>query len=233
MEVDFIAVGSVKLTGKRAYDNTERQERSQETRARILDVAGQTITAKGYRAATIAEIARAADVHVDTVYALVGRKPALLRALIEGAISGGADPVAPAQRAYVIAMRAEPDPARKLHLYAEAVTTIHTRMAPLQLALRDAASTEPDAQRVWKEIADRRARNMRDLVSELGPAGTLRDGLTLEEAADVVWATASAELFILFTTDRGLTLQQYERWLADTWQRLLLAPSHRRGRKPR
>ena len=110
MEVDCIAVGSVKRTGKRSYDNSERRERSQETRARILDAARQTITAKGYRAATIAEIARAADVHVDTVYELVGRKPALLRALIEGAISGGPDPVAPAQRAYVIAMprRARP-----------------------------------------------------------------------------------------------------------------------------
>ena len=106
-------------------------------------------------------------------------------------------------------------------------------MAPLQLALRDAGSTEPDAQRVWKDINDRRARNMRDLVRELGPAGTLRDELTVDEAADVVWATASAELFILFTAERGWTLEQYQRWLADTWQRLLLAPSQRLRRKPR
>jgi len=226
-------VGSVKRSAKRSYDNSERRERSQETRSRILDAARQIMTTKGYRAATIADIARAADVHVDTVYELVGRKPALLRALIEGAISGGADPVAPAQRAYVIAMRAEPDPAGKLRLYAEAVTTIHTRMAPLQLALRDAGSTEPDAQRVWKDINDRRARNMRDLIGELGPAGTLREGLTLDEAADVVWATASAELFILFTAERGWTLEQYQRWLAETWQRLLLAPSQPQRRKPR
>ena len=63
---------------------------------------------------------------------------------------------------------------------------------------------------------------MRDLIRELGPAGTLRVGLSIDEAADVVWATASAELFVLFTQERGWTREAYERWLADTWSRHLL-----------
>ena len=63
---------------------------------------------------------------------------------------------------------------------------------------------------------------MRDLVRDLGPDGTLRAGLSVDEAADVVWATASAELFILFTQERSWTPEAYERWLADTWPRLLL-----------
>ena len=45
----------------------------------------------------------------------------------------------------------------------------------------------------------------------------------LDEAADVIWATASAELFVLFTQQRRWTPRAYERWLADTWSRLLLA----------
>jgi AcrR family transcriptional regulator len=216
-------MAAVKRSDKRAYDNSDRRARSAETRGRVLEVARSLITTKGYRAATVAEIAHTAGVHVDTVYELVGRKPALLRALIEAAISGGPDPVPPEQREYVIAMRAEPDPARKLVLYAHAVTTIHTRIAPLQVALRDAATTEPEAMRVWQEINDRRARNMRDLVAELGPVGTLRDGMGVDEAAETIWAMASAEMFILLTSDRGWSLAQYERWLADAWQRLLLA----------
>jgi hypothetical protein len=63
---------------------------------------------------------------------------------------------------------------------------------------------------------------MRDLVRELGP-GTLRAGLSVDEAADVIWATAGAELFVLLTVERGWTLDAYERWLADTWCRLLLS----------
>ena len=214
--------GSPTGNEKRAYDNTDRRARSEASRLRILDVARDLLTSKGYRATTIAEIARNADVHVDTIYELVGRKPALLRALVERAISGGDHPIAPEQRDYVQAMRAEPDPARKLTIYAAAIRAIHTRMAPLQLALRDAGSTEPEAKKVWDDINARRARNMLDLVGELGPAGTLRDGLTVNAAADTIWATASAELFILLTVERRWDLDTYERWLADTWHRLLL-----------
>jgi AcrR family transcriptional regulator len=206
----------------RSYDNLGRQARSDETRTRILDVARELFTTRGYRAATIAELARTAGVHIDTVYELVGRKPAILRELIERAISGADRAVAPAERAYVLAMQQEPDPARKLDIYANAIREIQPRMAPLLLALRDAATTEPEARQVWQEIGDRRARNMRQLIRELGPDGTLRAGLTIEVAADVIWATASAELFILFTAERGWQLDQYERWLADTWRRLLL-----------
>ena len=191
------------------------------------------ITTRGYRATTVAEIARTADVHLDTVYELVGRKPELLRALIERAISGTDRALAPIQRPYVQAMGAEPDPSLKLAIYASAVRDIHLRMAPLLLALRDAATTDEEAQQVWREISDRRARNMRDLVRELGPDGTLRASLSIHEAADVIWATASAELFILFTQERGWTPQAYEHWLADTWSRLLLSGSNQRTNRDR
>jgi AcrR family transcriptional regulator len=73
---------------------------------------------RGYRRATIADIARGASVHVDTVYELVGRKPVLLRELIERALSGTQGAVVAKERGYVKAMQAEPDPARKLAIYA-------------------------------------------------------------------------------------------------------------------
>jgi hypothetical protein len=96
-------------------------------------------------------------------------------------------------------------------------------MAPLLLALRDAATTEPEARQVWQDVSDRRARNMRDLVRSLGPEGTLRAGVSVEEAADVIWATAAAEFFVLLTVERGWTVGAYTAWLADTWRRLLLS----------
>ena len=207
---------------KRTYDNAGRRARSDETKNRILDAARELLTTKGYRATTIGEVARAADVHVDTIYELVGRKPAMLRELIERAISGTDRPVGPSERGYVQAMGREPDPARKLAIYASAVRQIQARMAPLLLALRDAATTEAEAQEVWAEVSTRRARNMRDLVRALGPDGTLRAGISVDEAADVIWATAGAEFFVLLTVERRWSLDAYERWLADTWARLLL-----------
>ena len=206
----------------RAYDSAGRQAQSQENRQRIIDAGRQLIVERGYRGATIADIARRAGVHVDTVYQLVGRKPVLLRELIEQSLSGAPAAVVAEERDYVKAMRAEPDPARKLTIYARGVREIQARMAPLLIALRDASATEPEAAQVWREISDRRAANMRNLVRELQAAGGLRAGLSVEEAADVIWATNSAELYELLTVERAWSPDHYERWLADTWCRLLL-----------
>ncbi len=159
--------------------------------------------ARGYRGTTIAAIAALADVNVDTVYQLVGRKPLLLRELIEQAISGTDRAVAPEGRDYVKAIQAEPDPAAKLALYAQAVCRIQGRMAPLVLALRDASSTEPEAEQVWHEISQRRAVNMRRLIEEIRDTGGLRAGVSVDEAADVVWTLNSSEVYLMLTRERG------------------------------
>lgn len=177
----------------------------------------------GYRSATVAAVASRAGVNVDTVYELVGRKPVLLRELIEQAISGTDVAVAAEDRDYVKAIRAAPDPATKLAIYARSVREIQQRMAPLFLALRDASSTEPEARAVWEQISDRRAENMREFARDLRAAGGLRDDLPVDEAADVIWATNSSELYILLTVERGWSPDHFERWLTDSWQRLLLA----------
>lgn len=96
------------------------QAQSGETRRRILDAARALIVERGYRAATVAEIAGRGDVHVDMVYALVRRKPVVLRELVEQALSGADRSVAAEERDYVEAIRTEPEPSRKLAIYARA-----------------------------------------------------------------------------------------------------------------
>jgi AcrR family transcriptional regulator len=187
-----------------------------------LSAARALILERGYRATTIAHIANEASVNVDSVYQLVGRKPMLLRELIEQALSGTDHAVTAEEREHVTAMRAERDPAKKLAIYARAITATHQRLAPLFLALRDASSTEPESQAVWKEISERRATNMRKLAKDLKDARGLRRGLSINGAADIIWATNSPELFVLLTIERGWSPRRYERWLADTWCRLLL-----------
>ncbi|MCU1500892.1 MAG: putative transcriptional regulator, TetR family [Ilumatobacteraceae bacterium] len=206
----------------RRYNVASRQESSAATRQRIVEAARALMLERGYRATTVAAVARAAGVSVDTVYELVGRKPLLLRELIEQALSGTDHEVVAEDRAHVRAMRAEPDPAVKLAIYARAIRDTHERMAPLFLALRDAAATEPEAQQVWQEISDRRAANMRKLVRDLRAAGGLRRSITIGQAADTVWAMNSAELYVLLTAGRGWSPSTFERWLRDSLCRLLL-----------
>jgi AcrR family transcriptional regulator len=207
---------------RRPYDTTTRRAASRATRERILESARELLLERGYRATTVADIAESAEVNVDTVYRLVGRKATVLRELIEQAISGADDPVAPEDRDYVRRMRTEQDQATKLRIYATATREIQARMAPLLVALRDAAATEPDAAEVWREISDRRAANMRRLAADLASERGLRAGLSIDDAADAIWVTNSSEVYLLLTTERRWTPDRYESWLAETWIRLLL-----------
>jgi AcrR family transcriptional regulator len=207
---------------RRHYDTTARETQSAATRQRIVDAARDLMLERGYRATTIAAIATKAEVNADSVYELIGRKPMVLRELIEQAISGTDHEVAAEDRGYVRTIRAEPDPVKKLAIYARAVRKTQQRMAPLFLALRDASSTEPEALEVWQAISDRRAANMRTLVREIRDSGGLRTGLSIDQAADIVWAMNSSEFFVLLTVERGWSPVRFERCLADSWCRLLL-----------
>ena len=66
---------------------------------------------------------------------------------------------------------------------------------------------------------------MHKLAQDLRDAGGLRRDLTIREAADVLWATNSPELYTLLVEERGWSPPRYERWLADSWCRLLLTAS--------
>ena len=71
-----------------AGDDRSRQKRVGEalrdgTRRRILAAAGEEFAAQGYRAATVAKLAAAAGVSVQTLYLTWGSKRALLRAWTE------------------------------------------------------------------------------------------------------------------------------------------------------
>jgi AcrR family transcriptional regulator len=158
----------------RSYDNERRAAQSLDTERRILETARQQLVSKGYRATTIALVARAAGVHHDTIYNLVGRKPEILRELIVAA-SGSA---------------------RRILYRARG---------------RGGVGNDQPTPRA----------NMRRLVVDLGEVA-LRPGLSVDTAADVIWATASSEVFLLLTSERRWSLEQYEAWLHDTWCRLVL-----------
>lgn len=167
-------------------------------------------------------IADASGVALDTVYAAVGPKPVLFRELIELAISGGDHPVPADERDYVREILAAPDPRAKIALYAQAVRAIQPRLAPVFQVLREAARAEPELAALWSEIAARRAANMRRFVDDVAAIGGLRAGVTVEEAADLVWATNAPEFYLLLVEERSWSPERFEHWLAELWIRMLL-----------
>lgn len=207
---------------KRTYNATRRKQAAAESRHAILAAARNLFLERGYAGATMPAIAEAAGVALDTIYAAIGTKPVLMRQLIESAISGRDETIPALSRDYVREIHAESDPRRKLARYARAVREIQQRLAPLFAVLRVAATTEPDLAALWQEIADRRAANMRLFIAEVAEAGGLRDGISLDEAADLVWATNSPEFYLLLVRDCGWAPDRFEHHLAELWQRMLL-----------
>jgi AcrR family transcriptional regulator len=214
----------MKKSAKRKYDSTSRSEAARATRELIIHCARAIFLEKGYAAATMPAVAVAAGTALDTVYATVGKKPALFRLLIEMAISGS-DRALPAEdRDYVRAIRAERDAARKLRLYASALGRIQPRLAPLIRVLQGAASLDSELEALWQTISQRRADNMRLLAKDLAGTGRPRAGLAESKAADIIWSMSSPEFYLLLVEQRGWSLEEYEKWLGDAWVQLLLEP---------
>jgi len=207
---------------KRAYDASSRREAAETTRRAILDAATTMFCEKGYAGASMQAIAQEAGIALDTVYAAVGKKPALFALLVEAAISG-ADVAIPAEeRDYVQAIRAVPTASGKLAIYASALRSIQERLAPLFRVLQQASTADEGLAQLWKGIAERRAKNMLLLAKELAATGQLRRDLNIETVADVLWTMNSPEYYLLLVEGRGWDPAKFEDWLKDAWSRLLL-----------
>lgn len=208
---------------KRAYHSPRRGEQAAATRHLVLNAARDLFVSEGYSATTVAEIAERARVSVDTVYATVGRKPALLRELVETAISGTEKAVPAEQRDYVARIRLATSARDKITIYAHAVTGIQERLAPVFVALRDAATTDQECAAMGAEIAKRRATNMGTFAADLRATGELRTDLSDQQVADIIWSMNAAEYWVLLVRERAWTPAQFAAWLTDAWTRLLLA----------
>ena len=123
------------------------------------------------------------------------------------------------QRDYVQQVRAAPDAAAKIATYAEALGRLLPQTVPLAEALRVAGQTDEACRTVAEQLDERRAANMRLFAADLRATGELRDDLTDDEVADLVWTMNGPQYFRLVTS-RG---RDYAATVADVWTRTLLA----------
>ena len=208
---------------RRRYSSAVRAEQAAATRHAVLEAARALFAEHGYAGTSIAAIAARAGVAVDTVYAAAGRKPALLRELVETSLSGTDQAVPAEQRDYVLRLRAAPSARQKIEIYAAAVSEIGIRLAPIHRALAEASVSDRDCAALRAEIDARRANNMRLLAADLRATGELRHDLTDDEIADIVWSMNAPEYRALLVGARGWSAERFGTWLADAWTRLLLA----------
>ena len=96
------------------------------------------------------------------------------------------------------------------------------RTAAVHRLLADAARSDPEAATLLAEIARQRQEGQRRVARSLARAGALRSDLRERDAADIIHALASPEVYGLLVLDRGWSGERYERWMADTLRQQLL-----------
>ena len=159
-------------------------------------------------------VAAEADVSVETVYKAFSNKAGLAKAVFDVAVVGDDEDVPMLQREFVRRNRAEPDGRKKLLDYGGHVAEVAPRTGPILLVVRAAAATDEAAAEVWEELQRERLTGMTAFARDLDEAGHLREGVSADEARDVLWAHTSVELWDLPVNQRNWTNRRFGRWVA-------------------
>jgi AcrR family transcriptional regulator len=214
---------SVAESVKRAYSSPVRQEAARRTRRLVLDAALQLFAVNGYARTTLTEIAAAAGVSVETVYKTFKNKVGLLKQLGDVVVGGDDEDVALLEREGPQRMRAETDQRRQLAMFASGITAQLERLGPYNEVLRTAAAADVDAAALRDDVHLRQRRfAMSAVAGWVAENGSLRDRMSVEQAAAVIWTLASPEVHRMLRVDWSWTPEQYETWLRDTLTTSLL-----------
>lgn len=200
---------------KRPYDSTRRRAQARDTQRTILRAAHDLFVAQGYGRTTIAQIAERAGVSSESIYATFKNKATLLHRTWDVTVGGDDEEVVFHERPEVMAIRAEPDLAKRLAMHARLSTATARRMTPFSRAVQGAAASEPSAAKMAAEMERQRLAGLSVMASEAAATGQLK--VSEEECRDIMWATTDGHLWHQLVQERGWTDEQYAEWLGRTW----------------
>jgi len=208
---------------KRRYDSSRRQEQAQENRQRIVAAAQALFVDKGYGRTTIADVAGAAGVATETVYAAFRNKPTLLRQVWFVGFRGDGEDIRLLHRPELQAVLAEPDLPSRLRAQAAFMAPVFRRIGPLLVALRGAAASEQAAADMLAEFDGLRldaARHYARLAVETGQLG-----VSEAECRDVLAATMDGSLWQRLVPESGWSDDSFAEWLGEMWVSVLVRPN--------
>jgi AcrR family transcriptional regulator len=209
--------------GTRKYDASRRRAGAQANRERMLAAAHALFVEKGYAGTTLAMIAEDADVALPTVYSTFGSKRAILAGLLE--------PEDQAASALPIEVITADEHQRLIRLvdtrallrgYAELVHDGLERSFDLLIALRVAAGSEPEAERLESEVAAHRLESVRPLAAEFRRRKVTRRGLSEEVVAQSLWAMADVQMFRTLVRDRAWPRARFSAFVSNALAGALL-----------
>jgi AcrR family transcriptional regulator len=201
------------VKSRRPYEGPARQARTRRTRVAVVEAAQSLFLERGFAATTIGAISDRSDTPQATVYRLFSSKLGILKAVLDVSVGGDDETVAMADRPHVRALITDEDPANTLAGFAALLGEIMARVGPVHRILADAARSDQDAAALLAEMAWQRHEGQRRIARTLARSGALRPGLRERDAADLIHALASPEVYGLLVSDRGWSGERYEKWL--------------------
>ena len=202
---------------RRSYESAVRALGAEKTRHTVVNAAQRLFAEKGYARTTIAEIADAAGVAVNTVYTSVGGKPQLIMAVAQ---SGVQDERIAAVLAQV---EATDDPRTVLHLLARGTGEVARRQAATIDLLFDNRNTDDAVTAAWDLGVSAYQARLNAVADRLAAHGALRAGISRQRARQILW------FYFGFSAWRDMSELGWEwgnaaEWLAEQATSALLEP---------
>ncbi|WP_349897614.1 TetR/AcrR family transcriptional regulator [Parafrigoribacterium soli] len=208
----------------RPYVSPQRGLQAQTTRALIVSTAEALFLRDGFAGTTVAAIASAAGVSVETIYKAFGGKAGMIRAICEKGLAGSGS--IPAETRSDELQHSARDPRSIIEGWGLLTAEVSPLVAPTLLLLRDAAATDSGMAELLEELSSARLARMTRNASTLAAAGHLRAGITVDHAAEVLWTYSSPELYELLVMKRGWSLDRYGSFIAEAMIAALLRECH-------
>jgi AcrR family transcriptional regulator len=208
-------------SSRRRYDSSRRQAQAEERQRRVLEAATELFLERGYGATSIDEIARAADVSPQSVYATFENKAGILERCVNLARAG--DPEGRGRDVPEVAtLPEEQDLRKRCRRTAASMRHMYDDSAALIAIVERASAVDP----LLAELHDRFRAQRRAAVEQLSadvPTKAFRKGLTRKDAIDAMTFLSAAHTYTELVDGTGWTRARYESWLADTLYQVLFA----------
>lgn len=171
---------------------------------------------RDYSGTTMAHIAEAAGVAVQTVYFTFHTKAAVLSRAYDFAVAGEGEPTVPWEQPWYREMVDATDVVESLGRLVAGVGEITRRLTPLYVVTSGAAASDPEVAEVVDRHERWRVEGYRDMVEVLRARSALRAGLTPERANHLLLLYVGMDVYHALVEVAGWSHDEWAAWTTAT-----------------
>ena len=202
---------------------TRRQIAAEDTQRAIVEAAHALFLERGYHATSVGAVAAQAGVAVQTIYNSVGSKRDLLSRVLDYAAAGERAPT-PVPAFMRDQAERELDPQHIIDQLVEFWRSGMERVGPVFRVIRQAAALDPEVAELERQRAEQRLRNYGIAARILGERGALREGLSPDDAAAVIFTLGHPDQYRFLVHELGWPVDRWAEWVRSALVAALLKP---------